>query len=57
MNNKEYERTLKVIRDIFELFGVDKNIISDKLDSGKVSQTEFDYILEELKKGAKNDNI
>lgn len=49
MSDKEYERTLKVIRDIFELFGVDKNIISDKLDSGEVSQTDFDNALEELK--------
>lgn len=49
MNNKTYEQMIKSIKDIFELFGVDKNIISDKLDSGEVSQTDFDNALEELK--------
>ena len=50
MDDKTYEQILKSIRDIFELFGVDKNIISDKLDSGEVSQTDFDNMLEELKR-------
>lgn len=45
----EYGRTIKKIGDIFELFGIDKNIINEKLDNGDVSQTEFDYALEELK--------
>lgn len=49
MNNKTYEQMMKSIKDIFELFGVDKNIISDKLDSGEVSQIDFDNTLEELK--------
>lgn len=49
MNNKMYEQTVESIKDIFELFGVDKNIISNKLDSGEVSQTDFDNALEELK--------
>ena len=49
MNNKTYAQMIKSIKDIFELFGVDKKIISDKLDSGEVSQTDFDNALEELK--------
>lgn len=49
MDNKTYEQIVKSIKDIFELFGVDKNIISNKLDNGEVSQTDFDNALEELK--------
>lgn len=49
MDNKTYEQMVKSIEYIFELFGVDKNTISDKLDSGEVSQTDFDNALEELK--------
>ena len=48
MSDKEYEAKIEQIRNIFELFGIDKGIISEKLDNGGVSQTDFDQALCEL---------
>lgn len=48
MTNKEYEAKIEQVRNIFELFGVDKEIINEKLDNGEVSQTDFDQALSEL---------
>lgn len=48
MSDKEYEAKIEQVRNIFELFGVDKGIISEKLDNGEVSQTDFDQALYEL---------
>ena len=48
MNTKEYEAKIEKIRNIFELFGIDKEIINEKLDNGEVSQTDFDQALYEL---------
>lgn len=48
MTNKEYEAKIEQVRNIFELFGIDKEIINEKLDNGEVSQTDFDQALSEL---------
>lgn len=48
MSDKEYEAKIEQVRNIFELFGVDKEIINEKLDNGEVSQTDFDQALSEL---------
>lgn len=48
MSDKEYEAKIEQVRNIFELFGVDKEIINEKLDNGEVSQTDFDQALCEL---------
>ena len=47
LDNKYYY-IMKRIETILELAGLDKNIIEDKLNSGKILQTELDYILLEL---------
>lgn len=48
MSDKEYEAKIEQVRNIFELFGIDKEIINEKLDNGEVSQTDFDQALSEL---------
>ena len=40
--DKNYPAIVSKLRDIFELFGIDKNIINDKLDGGEVNQSDFD---------------
>ena len=46
--DKSYTAILKSLREILTLFGIDKNIINDKLDGGEVSQTDFDDTLYRL---------
>ena len=40
--DKSYPAIVKALREILELFGIDKNIINDKLDGGEVNQSDFD---------------